>query len=82
MKIIEACHGKAIELKAGNSLKLINIHGSQVVDLWAWSGSNLNEYLSLEATRVWSQRLNPQLGDTLVTNMRNPILKIVQDTSP
>ena len=37
MKIIEACHGKAIELKAGNSLKLINIHGSQVVDLWAWS---------------------------------------------
>jgi Uncharacterized conserved protein len=52
MKIIEACQGKAIELKAGNSLKLINIHGSQVVDLWAWSGSNLNEYLSLETTRV------------------------------
>ena len=82
MKIIEACHGKAIELKAGESLKVINIHGSQVVDLWAWNGSNLNEYLSLEATRVWSQRLNPQLGDTLVTNMRNPILTIVQDTSP
>ena len=36
----------------------------------------------MEASRVWSQRLNPILGDTFVTNNRNKILTIVEDTSP
>ena len=38
--------------------------------------------MSMEASRVWSQRLNPILGDTFVTNNRNKILTIVEDTSP
>ena len=82
MNIVKASYGKALELKGGASLRIINTYGTQVVDLWAWNKINLNEYLSVEATRVWSQKLNPQLGDTLVTNMRNPILTIVEDTSP
>jgi len=36
----------------------------------------------MEATRVWSQRLNPVVGDSFVTTRRNPILTLVQDTSP
>ncbi len=36
----------------------------------------------MEATRVWNQRLNPVVGDSLVTNLRNPILTVVEDTSP
>lgn len=82
MNIVKASHGKAVVLKGGASLRIINTYGTQVVDLWAWNKIDLNEYLSVEATRVWSQKLNPQLGDTLVTNMRNPILTIVEDTSP
>lgn len=82
MCIVKAGHGSALELETGKSLRLINTYGTQVVDLWAWNKSDLKEYLSTEATRVWSQKLNPTLGDTLVTNFRNPILTIVEDTSP
>lgn len=79
---IPARHGKAVKLRAGQAVKVINTHGTQVVDCWAWKLGALEEYMSMEATRVWNQRLNPQVGDTFVTNFRNPILTIVEDTSP
>ena len=79
---IPARHGKAVKLKTGQAVKLINTHGSQVVDFWAWKHGDLCEFMSMEATRVWNQRLNPNVGDTLVTNFRNPILTLVEDTSP
>ncbi len=36
----------------------------------------------MEATRVWTQHLNPRIGDSFVTNARRPILTLVEDTSP
>ena len=36
----------------------------------------------MEASRVWTQRLNPVISDSFVTNMRNPILTLVEDASP
>jgi uncharacterized protein YcgI (DUF1989 family) len=79
---IKARHGKALTLRAGQAVKLINTHGTQVVDCWAWNQGDLGEFMSMEATRVWNQQLNPRVGDTLVTNSRNPILTIVEDSSP
>ena len=80
--IIPARHGKAFKVSTGDTLKLINTFGTQVVDCWAISSKNLDEHMCMEASRVWLQRLNPILGDTFVTNKRNPILTIVEDTSP
>ncbi|WOI57892.1 urea carboxylase-associated family protein [Palleronia sp. LCG004] len=80
--IVPARHGKALRLTRGQAVKLINIHGTQVVDCWAWNAADLEEHMSMEASRVWNQRLNPLVGDTFVTNRRNPILTIVEDTSP
>ena len=65
MNIVKASYGKALELKGGASLRIINTYGTQVVDLWAWNKINLNEYLSVEATRVWSQKFP---GDTCSRN--------------
>lgn len=79
---IQARHGKALHLRAGQAVKLVNTHGTQVVDCWAWKLGALEEFMSMEATRVWNQRLNPRVGDTFVTNFRNPILVLVEDTSP
>lgn len=81
-QILPAGHGKAIRLRASEALRIINTHGTQVVDCWAWNAYDLDEYMCMEATRVWTQRLNPVLGDSFVTNRRNPILTIVEDTSP
>jgi hypothetical protein len=79
---IPAGCGKALRLAAGQSVRLINTHGTQVVDCWAWNAHDLDEHMSMEASRVWSQRLNPIVGDSFVTNYRNPILTLVEDSSP
>ena len=79
---IPARRGKALVVRAGQAVKLVNTHGTQVVDCWAWKLGAMEEFMSMEASRVWNQRLNPRVGDTLVTNFRNAILTIAEDTSP
>ncbi|KAF9735480.1 hypothetical protein PMIN01_06885 [Paraphaeosphaeria minitans] len=39
------------------------------------------EYLSLPHTRAATYRLVPELNDTLLTNLRNPLITLVEDTS-
>lgn len=79
---IPARHGKALRLATGQAVRLINTYGTQVIDCWAWNAYDLHEAMSMEATRVWTQHLNPRVGDTFVTNARRPILTLVEDTSP
>lgn len=79
---VPARQGRAIKLDAGAVARVINTHGSQVVDLWALTGTGLDEYLSMAHTRVSLTRMAPSVGDTLVTNDRRPILTLVEDTSP
>jgi uncharacterized protein YcgI (DUF1989 family) len=40
------------------------------------------EYLSLPHTRAFSHKLVPEVDDGLLTNLRNPIVTLVEDTSP
>ena len=79
---IPAGHGKAVRLQAGQAVKVINTHGTQVVDCWAFNAYDLHEFMCMETTRVWTQHLNPVVGDSFVTNQRHPILTVVDDTSP
>jgi uncharacterized protein YcgI (DUF1989 family) len=79
---IPAGHGKATRLATGQSVKLINTSGQQVVDTWALNAYDLAEYMCMTSTRVWNTQLNPNTGDKLVTLKRRPILTIVEDTTP
>ncbi|CAN9280934.1 unnamed protein product [Alternaria alternata] len=40
------------------------------------------EYLSLPHTRASSHKLVPEVDDELLTNLRNPIVTLIEDTSP
>lgn len=40
------------------------------------------EFLSLPHTRSALQHLSPQVNDTLLTNLRNPIMTLIEDTTP
>ncbi|EOA81265.1 uncharacterized protein SETTUDRAFT_122843 [Exserohilum turcica Et28A] len=40
------------------------------------------EYLSLPHTRTASHKLVPEVNDELLTNLRNPIMTLIEDTSP
>ena len=79
---VPARHGKAFRLRAGEALRIVNTHGTQVVDCWAWNAYDLDEFMCMETTRVWNQRLCPIVGDSFVTSLRNPILTVIEDTSP
>lgn len=78
---IPARKGKAARLAAGQTVKVINTPGSQVVDTWAFVYDDMTEFMSMEHSRAYMNRLTPKIGDTLVTNHRRPILMLVEDTS-
>ena len=79
---IPARRGRAIHLKRGQSLKIINTHGHQVVDFWAFCDPNLAEFLSMEHLRATLTTIFPKAGHDLYTNKRRSILHFVEDTSP
>lgn len=78
---VPARRGKALPLGKGQRLKLINIHGHQVVDTWAFNRDDVQEYLSLEHTRPTIGKIYVEQGDALYTNKRRSILIMEEDTS-
>jgi len=78
---IPARGGKAHAVSQGQSIKLINTHGNQVVDTWAYCAADITEFMSMEATRATIRKLIPSVGDTLYSNNRRAILTLIEDTS-
>lgn len=79
---IPARRGRAARLTKGQAIKIVNTHGQQVVDTWAFNAEDLGEFLSMEHLRATLERIFPHAGDALVTNRRRPILHFAEDTSP
>jgi uncharacterized protein YcgI (DUF1989 family) len=81
---IPARHGIATHLKAGQTIKVINTHGTQVVDTFAFtlsSPSTISTQLSMQHTRASLNKIIPQPGDGLYNNKREKLLTVVEDTS-
>ncbi len=74
--------GTAVRLAAGDAVRLVNTHGSQVVDAWAVAGEDPSEYLSVEHTRRMNGRLYPKVGDAFWSNRRNEMLRLEEDSFP
>lgn len=79
---IPARRGLAFEIGAGKSFAVVNTHGGQVVDFWAFAAGDLGEHLSMRHTRNAHYRLAPRPGDTLVSNRRRVLLTMTADSSP
>lgn len=78
---IPARSGKAAFVNSGQTIRVINTHGEQVVDTWAFNRHDLHEFMSMEHTRAALCRLIPIPGDALHSNHRRPILTLTEDTS-
>ena len=74
--------GVAVRVMAGQIISIENTHGTQVCDFWAFLTSDMGQFLSMAHCRTWLQSITPKVGDSLVTNQRQPLLAIVTDTSP
>ena len=80
--IVPARCGIAVRLTEGQSLAVINTHGTQVGDFWAFNAADLDEYMSMEHIHADRRSIFPKAGDRLVTNRRRAILMFEEDTSP
>jgi uncharacterized protein YcgI (DUF1989 family) len=78
---IPARKGAAAYATKGQTVKCINTHGEQVVDTWAFNKDDPAEFMSMEHSRPHLLHIIPQIGDSLLTNKRRPILTILEDTS-
>jgi uncharacterized protein len=78
---IPARRGKAAFAAKGQMIKVINTHGEQVVDTWAFNRADLTEFMSMEHSRAGMLHIIPRVGDSLLTNHRRPILTLMEDTS-
>jgi uncharacterized protein YcgI (DUF1989 family) len=79
---IPARKGLAVKIAAGQTFTVVNTHGTQVVDTWAFNAADMAEFMSMEHTRAGLRRLCTRVGDAYLTNKRRPILTVTDDTSP
>jgi uncharacterized protein YcgI (DUF1989 family) len=54
---VPARRGVAVQLTAGQTVRLVNTSGKQVVDTWGFNPSDMLEFLSMEHSRVAMQKL-------------------------
>lgn len=80
-QIIPARQGVAARVREGQTVRVINTHGTQVVDTWAFAADDLGEHMSMEHSRAGHLHLIPRVGDRLLTNRRRPVLTLIEDTS-
>jgi uncharacterized protein YcgI (DUF1989 family) len=80
--VLKAREGIAVPVNAGQRVRVVNLEGGQVVDTWAINADDPDERMSMEHTRASLARLVPQVGDTLYSSRRRPIMTLVEDTSP
>ena len=78
---IPARGGRAAALRSGDHIRVINTHGQQVVDTWAFNQADMDEFMSMEHSRTSLGRIMAEVGDSMVTNHRRRILTVVEDTS-
>lgn len=79
---LKARTAQAFPLARGASIRVINLFGSQVVDVWAYSADDLSEFMSMEHSRVHAATPVPIAGTVFYSNRRQVLLKMTKDTSP
>lgn len=77
--IIEKQTGKAFKIKKGDSISVIDIEGKQVADFFAVNATNFSEYFSAPVTIDCKESLSITKGDTLYTNLYQPMFEIITD---
>ncbi len=82
MQEVPARKGRAAELRKGQHIKMVNTHGSQVIDMWAFNAEDMIELMSMRHTKSCLKKMIPAEGEAFYTNRRHPILTWVADRSP
>lgn len=74
--------GALVTVHAGSYLRIVDVEGSQVADMFAVSVADHNEWLSVTTTRTASGRLFPAVGEHFLTCSYQPLLRFERDDTP
>ncbi|KIV93054.1 hypothetical protein PV10_04299 [Exophiala mesophila] len=81
MGILPARKAVAFSIQRGQTLDVINTHGKQVVDFWAFNPNDPNDFLSMVHTRTILLKVAISKGDKLYSTRRKPMFTLVNDTT-
>jgi uncharacterized protein len=79
---VPGSEARAVRVKAGDTVRVVNTHGTQVVDFWAVRADRPEIALSMQHSRIRWRNLRPKPGDEMLDEERTTMLTMVEDTSP
>jgi uncharacterized protein len=74
--------GQAIGVGRGELVRVVDVEGHQVGDMWAIDAADPGRWLSASHTRDRCERLFPAMGEQFRDQLGEPILQLATDTSP
>ncbi|MGH7608856.1 MAG: DUF1989 domain-containing protein [Candidatus Dormibacteria bacterium] len=77
--LVAARSARALVVHPGQRLEIVDLEGQQVADLVGFRHQDPTEWLSPSHTRGSLQSLRLRVGGTLVSNRRQPLLRVLQD---
>ncbi|WP_037062946.1 DUF1989 domain-containing protein [Pseudonocardia acaciae] len=79
---VPAQSGRALAVSEGETVRVVDLQGRQVGDLWAIDARDHDRWLSTSHTRDRQETLVPRVGLEFLDQTGRPILEFVADESP
>ena len=77
--LVPAGHGGTIVVKKGQYMCVLDVKGGQCADFWAVKQDDYDQVLSPPHFFIDSLRVQPKIGDKIVSNRRLPMVTVVHD---
>lgn len=79
-QVVPAAHARAFAVETGALITVAQTTGHQVVDMIAFVQADTSEYLSPSHNIASLGRMWPVVGQSFLSNRRQPLLELVEDT--
>ncbi len=76
---IEPQSGFGFSIKKGQTVRVIDVNGEQVADLFCFAEDEIKEFLSSGHTTDYNSKIYLSVGDILYSSRSNPMFTIVED---
>ncbi len=74
--------GRAVEVRAGDTVRIIDVEGCQIGDLFLIARNDPNEIFSAARTRLVNFTPFPRIGQSFYSTQRRAMVTLVADASP
>jgi uncharacterized protein YcgI (DUF1989 family) len=80
--IVPGSQARAVHVGAGSTIRVVNTHGTQVVDFWALRADRPEIAMSMQHSRIRWRNLRPHPSDEMLDEERSTVMTMLEDTSP